>query len=195
MIKTYNKTKESEYIDIINSFKLPEEVLELIQQYTFDANIFKKQWLNRMIESLSIIDKGYKLIPTYYIYNKKYFCCECYLESFIKKTTYISNKNCFCCECYIDYIDLITTNLNIVINYESVSYKEMLKLEELNTIFKLYKCDISVILKSSKLLSEYVILNKSSYYITKFIKSGLKYEITIPLYWKTIHKKITYSNL
>lgn len=194
MSKTYNKIKESDYIDIINSFKFAEEVSELIREYVFDINIFKKQWFNRMIDSLSLIDKGYKLIPAYYIYNKKYFCLECYLESFIKKTTYISNINCIGCEFYMNYLDLRDNNSKIIIKYELLSYDNMIKLDELNTISKLYRCDISVILKSSKLLSEYVILNKLSYYLTKFIKSGLKCEILIPHYWKTTQKKITYNH-
>jgi len=192
MIKTYNKIKESEYIDIINSFKFPEEVSELIQQYIFDVNIFKKQWFNRMINTLSIIDKGYKLVPAYYIYNKKYFCLECYLESFIKKISFISNQYCSCCKFYIELIDPHYNNVNIIMKYELLSYNEMIKLEELTILSDLYRFNIIEILKSSKLLSEYVILNKTFDYLTKFNKSGLKYEIMIPLYWKTINKKLNY---
>lgn len=187
MIKIYNKTKESEYIDIINKFKFPEEVSELIQQYVFDINIFKLQWFNRMINSLSILDKGYKLVPVLnFIENKnKIYCMECYLECFVNKTTYMISNYCSFCEQYINR----TINFKNT-NFEFISYNEMINKEELHYMYYLYGFKIDIILKSSKLLSEFILLNKAKFYQTKFVNSGLKYEIIIPSYWKVINKKI-----
>lgn len=205
----YKKIRESEYLDIINSLNFPQEISQLIQEYTFDINIFKRQWFNRMIETHSILDKGYKLVPIYSFHTgdikKKYYCMECYMDSFVNKTTYMTNIECYFCEHFFKlqiYIDndagIINNNISNVISpfnknsitYDILSFDEMINREELKNMYYLYGYNISTLLKSSKLLSEFVFLNKQNHFQTKFIRSGLKYEIMIPAYWKIINKKI-----
>ena len=177
---------------------MPSVITQLIQEYTFNISIFKIQWFNRMIQTNSMLDKGYKLVPIYNIIlggcQKQYYCIECYMESFVKKTTYINNIECNVCDRFCKLQNYIGNKPNIIlpgvntlnfkyISYEILSYKEMINREELSSMYYLYGYNISTLLKSSKLISEFAFLDKKTNYKTKFHKSGLQYALMIPSYW------------
>lgn len=153
---------------------LPNEIIIIIESFIINYEYLKNIWQNRMIETLSILDKGYKFIPVYTFqrYNvlnnlnreMKYYCIECYLTAFIKKTSYSSRS--YCTNCY--QITMLERNPRI--RYRLVSYDEIKLRKELRDFINLFGFrNIKVFLNSNKLLTERILLNDSKNY-----KNGFK---------------------
>lgn len=75
-----------------------DEIREYIGTFLFQRNDLDKSffniWKEKMKETLSIIDKGWKYVPIYKINNQITFCVDCYLNAFLEKKSY-SNIECF----------------------------------------------------------------------------------------------------
>ncbi len=171
---------------IEKKYNLPQDVRYIIESYLFDVNLFKNIWKNRLLETLSIIDKGFKLIPVYNITNNiysrllthitinEYYCLECYLEAIIKKQTYVNNENCI--NCYeIQNIYQFTTTKYKYISYEEFKYRYELEFLKNNYIYG-YK-NIKIFIKSSKYLTEMILSGKSKDYQSKLEHLALLCEI------------------
>ena len=177
------KSKDIDNVSLLKQkFNLSNDIINIIKFFLLDNTFFKNLWQNRMLETLSIIDKGYKLVPVYKfqnynIFNRDnremdYYCLECYLESLLKKKTYIDNI--FCINCY----DIITSYPNIEIKYKMLSYSEFKLRQELKDISNLYGYkQIKIFINSSKYLTESILLGNKSFYQTKLAHLALLYEI------------------
>jgi len=196
------KSKDIDNIKIINTkYYLSNDLIKIIESFLYDFKFFKNIWQNRINETLSIIDKGYKLVPVYkfqnFNYIKDYYCLECYLESLLKKQTYVNKR--FCNNC--NNIQISYPNINI--EYKILSYLEFKTSQELNDIRYLYGYkQIKIFINSSKYLTESILLDNKSFYNTKLTHLALLYEIKNgPLKFssKPIHmyqlKQLNYNKL
>ena len=116
-------------INSLNNFNIPADISSSIKTFLIDEEKSKKEWKNRMLESLNIIDKHHKEVPCYsflYNYNSTNLCIvpctECYLHSVLTGT--IDKENCISCELFQLnnglYCGLVDFNINDFHFYEPI---------------------------------------------------------------------------
>lgn len=177
------KSKDLDNVFILqNTFKLSDDIIFYIQDFIYDYKYFKNIWKLRMKETLSIIDKGYKIIPTYILprhnifnyttNNLEYYCVECYLEAFIKKKSYANSIYCNICT---QLSHILPNNIK---TYKLLSFNEFKTRFELNDIINIYGYkNIKIYINSSKYLTELILLDNSCHYSNRFKHILLLYEI------------------
>lgn len=177
------KSKDLDNLLILqNKFNLSNDIINCIQDYIYDYKYFKNIWQLRMMETLSILDKGYKLIPTYILprynlfnntpYNIEYYCVECYLEAFIKKKSYVNAIYCNIC------IQLSYMLLDNIKTYKELSFDEFKTRYEINDIINIYGYrNIKIFLHSNKYLTELILFGNSNCYKSRLKHIFLLYEI------------------
>lgn len=116
-------------INSLNNFNIPIDISSSIKSFLFDEEKAKKQWKNRMLESLSILDKHCKEVPCYLFLDDYDFtdlhivpCTECYLHSVLTGT--VDKENCISCDIFQMkdgfYCGLVEFNINDYYFYESI---------------------------------------------------------------------------
>ncbi len=151
---------------ILNLFKniLPNEIINIILLFLINELKYKNQWHNRMLDILSNIDKGHKLIPIHiFEISTISICEECYLSCLFNKTTYNTN---FCLKCSL-------YNINSNSRYIDITYNQFIYSRKIYTLSKLQK----QLLLTDKSLSEKIFINILGCTISKLSSFGILDEI------------------
>ena len=48
--------------EIEQQYNIPEDIKNIIKSYLFDVNLFKDTWRNKILKTLSIVDRGIELL-------------------------------------------------------------------------------------------------------------------------------------
>lgn len=161
---------------------LPNDIIMNIHSFIIDYKYFKNEWDNRMLETLSIIDKGYKYVPVYILpryhvltarsYEGEYYCAECYLNAFINKKSYVDKD--YCNNCY----QIFMINRNIHFEYRLLSFEEFQQRDEIRNLINIYNCrNITIFINSNKFLTEMVLSGNPRHYKSKYDSISFAYEI------------------
>ncbi len=161
--------------EIEQQYNIPEDIKNIIKSYLFDVNLFKDTWRNKILKTLSIVDRGIELIPLYYVSDtdyyyllapiilNEYYCLECYLETLFKRQKYINNINCITC-------NDIQNNKEWWTNMYRSSYDRFKKSYNLNSLKKSCTYDftgIKIFIKSNTHLTEMILSGKLDNYKLK----------------------------
>jgi len=186
-------TKDS----LIRKLNLPIEITNNIQEYVFSETYFLNCWKNKIAETLSIIDQGYKIVNIFAInrndnvfgnpdedYDSEYVKCpECYLRAFSKNRSY-NDDECNVCL-------TLSRKGYLWLGYCIKSYNDFKYSREFNHYLKQ-----SLYIKSLILSSKYQAENNithAPYFASKKHISGLLYEINHgPIQW---NKKLAYKKI
>lgn len=116
---------------ILQKYNINKDIEYIIEEYLYDFIEHKKQHKNNLSESLLIINKNWKFVS---IFNNGKICEECYMQSYVNKTSYIDNNYC----------DLCKFRKNEILGYLLINYETFIQTQEIKNynfrnIFYYYK--------------------------------------------------------
>lgn len=193
LIRTYETFQafKFEISDIkyhIGSFLFNSEVFE---GNTINSEILNKAyfnvWKEKMKETLSAIDKGWKYIAVYEDEDGNTTeCVNCYLKSFLLKTTYVDD----CENCYGLWYDMPTDRYDLV-NFEYIKKTTCLFQKEYFSVFNIEENARTILINSKYLAEQNLYLDEYNLeYIWLDRYLGLYDEIHFgPIHWTSSLEK------
>lgn len=157
-------------IQVLNNFNITRDIEIIINEYIYDLNDIKKNHKIKFQNCLLQINKNWSYVA---IFNTGNFCEECYMQSFVNKTTY----NEYCDLCHIMH--------NSIIDNKLINYNEFILSQEIKNFPKW-----NIICNSNKELANKIFYDNQLHFTDKKSFNGLLYEIkTGPILWTNKQKK------
>ncbi len=157
-------------IQVLNNFNITRDIEIIINEYIYDLNDIKKNHKNKFQNCLLEINKNWSYVA---IFNTRKFCEECYMQSFVNKTT------------YNEYCDLCHVMHDSIIGFKLINYNEFILSQEIKNFPKW-----NIICNSNKELAYKIFYDNQFHFTDKKNFYGIIYEIKKgPILWTARQKK------